>query len=1241
MRRSLTVALLTILAVPAFAQPAISRLDAFFPSTTSPGGAAITAGTALPNGFTLQITGSSFTSPFVVNWIDNNNAANNTSFSSNAESAFLVDSTTIQVPSIPPALVATATSITVQVVIGSSPAASAPFTVNAALPATIPVTGSPVVLPAGVVGGNYAQPLFPTGDGTAPFTISLQSGSLPPGLPVFSPEGTVSPYDNFYVGSPTAAGSYTFRLGIADAWGNSTALPYSLTITPPPVIGSLNPPIIPAGSLGFTLTVNGANFVPGSIVSWRSPLTGNTNLATTYVSATQLTAVVPADLIQLHDLPVIRVTVPGGSFVEADYIVQYPIISGVTPPYVTAGHPAFTLTVTGQYFLTVPSVTQIFLGGVGLPTISPSPGVLQATVPASLVATAGAKTFWVQNPGGQVSFAFGDYTVFPADVVTSLSPTNRTAGTGAFSLTINGTNLVNVACVLWDQSAITTFSSSGSTQITVTIPAAFLTTGIHNVGVLTTDGTPSNKLPFTVNPPLTITSPAPPAGTAQTNYSFTLAAAGGSPPYHWSATGLPAGLSLNQATGAISGTPSAAGSSTLSVTVTDSGQLSASSQYTLIINPYIPPLQIITTSPLPDGVSGATYGAQFAATGGVPGYSFAATAGSLPAGLSLSSNGILSGTPAKTGDYRFTVQVTDSSGATASAGFLLTIKTPPLTITTSPFADAPLGTAFNTQFTATGGVPPYVWGASGSIPSGTTFNGSGVLSGTANSIGAFQFTIQATDSLGTVATKAYNINITKQSLTIAGSAGNGQVGVPYSATFTASGGKAPYSFSASGLPAGLTFSGTSIGGTPAAGSQGTYTVTVTVTDAAGATASATSSVTITAAALQITTDSLPNAIIGSPYSASVSASGGAPPYTFSAGGLPDGVSMSAAGAISGTIPATAAPGNFTVTATVTDSKGATASRSYTVTVALPSLAITGISKNTATVGAPFSATASATGGKPPYTWSGSGPGVSVSAGGAITGTFTTPGSVGVSLTVKDSAGATASQTFQISVGLPATPPSTLGGLPGTGSPASQSTVQVTLGSTYPVDVIATLTMTFVPDSGPDDPAVQFSTGGRTAQMTVPAGATVGTPGVGVQTGTVAGTVTITTHLQASGQDITPTPAPQQTLRINPGAPVIRSVTATRSGSTFTVTVVGFATDRELTQAVFQFTGSNVQTGSVTVPVDGLFAAWFGGAASAQYGGQFTFTQPFTVQGDPAAVVSVSVTLTNKIGSSTPVSATLQ
>ena len=717
MRRSLTVALLTILAVPAFAQPAISRLDAFFPSTTSPGGAAITAGTALPNGFTLQITGSGFTSPFVVNWIDNNNAANNTSFSSNAESAFLVDSTTIQVPSIPPALVATATSITVQVVIGSSPAASAPFTVNAALPATIPVTGSPVVLPAGVVGGNYAQPLFPTGDGTAPFTISLQSGTLPPGLPVFSPEGTVSPYDNFYVGSPTAAGSYTFRLGIADAWGNSTALPYSLAITPPPVISSLNPPIIPAGKSRLHPDRERGELRARVDRVLAQPLTGNTNLATTYVSATQLTAVVPADLIQLHDLPVIRVTVPGGSFVEADYIVQYPIISGVTPPYVTAGHPASTLTVTGQYFLTVPSVTQIFLGGVGLPTISPSPGVLQATVPASLVATAGAKTFWVQNPGGQVSFAFGDYTVFPADVVTSLSPTNRTAGTGAFSLTINGTNLVNVACVLWDQSAITTFSSSGSTQITVTIPAAFLTSGIHNVGVLTTDGTPSNKLPFTVNPPLTITSP--PAQRHRANELFVHAGRRrGKPSLPLVRHGTARGTLFE---------PGHRRNSRYALRrrefyiVRDrngySGQLSASSQYTLIIHPADPPLQITTTSPLPGGVSGSRSARSSRPRAGFRDILSRRPRAAFPAGLSLSSNGISRALPPKRETTALRSGRPTSSGATAAPASFSPSKR---RRSSSPLRRSPmceLGTAFDAQFsTATGGIPHHGSRADDSSP---------------------------------------------------------------------------------------------------------------------------------------------------------------------------------------------------------------------------------------------------------------------------------------------------------------------------------------------------------------------------------------------------------------------------------------------------------------------------------------------------------------------------------------------
>jgi hypothetical protein len=205
-------------------------------------------------------------------------------------------------------------------------------------------------------------------------------------------------------------------------------------------------------------------------------------------------------------------------------------------------------------------------------------------------------------------------------------------------------------------------------------------------------------------------------------------------------------------------------------------------------------------------------------------------------------------------------------------------------------------------------------------------------------------------------------------------------------------------------------------------------------------------------------------------------------------------------------------------------------------------------------------------------------------------------------------------------------------------------VNIGLGGTYPVDVVVNLVMTFAPDAGPDDPAVQFSSGGRTPQVTIPAGTTVSPTSVGVQTGTVAGLITITAHLSAAGQDVTGTPIPTRTIRINATAPTISSVTATRNSTGFTVTVTGFASSREVTQATFQFTaasGTTLQTSSVTVPVDVIFGPWFQSSNSAQFGSQFTYTQPFTVSGGAQSIVSVSVTLVSKAGTSTAVSANLQ
>jgi hypothetical protein len=301
------------------------------------------------------------------------------------------------------------------------------------------------------------------------------------------------------------------------------------------------------------------------------------------------------------------------------------------------------------------------------------------------------------------------------------------------------------------------------------------------------------------------------------------------------------------------------------------------------------------------------------------------------------------------------------------------------------------------------------------------------------------------------------------------------------------------------------------------------------------------------------------------------------------------------------------------------------------------------------VGTAYAASFAASGGTAPYTFSASGlpAGLSMSAAGAISGTPTTPGAATIVVTVKESSGASTNRSFAVTIGLPAAPPLSLNiaGISDTANPLQQPRLQVTLGSGYPVDVVVTLTLTFTPDSGGDDPTIQFSSGGRTAHIIVPAGALTGATDVGVQTGTVAGLITITAQLQASQQDVTPSPVPRRTIRIATAAPVIvpGTLTAVRNGIGFRVTLTGYVTDRELTQAIFVFTaaaGSNLQTTTLTVPLDAMFAAYFGGASAAPFGSQFTYTQPFTVTGSAQSIASVTVTLVNRIGQSTQVTATL-
>jgi len=170
---------------------------------------------------------------------------------------------------------------------------------------------------------------------------------------------------------------------------------------------------------------------------------------------------------------------------------------------------------------------------------------------------------------------------------------------------------------------------------------------------------------------LTITTPALPGGIVGAAYNQTLAAAGGVSGYVWSLnTGsnpLPAGISLNPS-GVISGTPTAAGTTTIIVKVTDSAGGTATKEFALTITtPGVQPL-VITTAALPVGTVGTAYSATLAATGGTGAKTWSVSSGTLPAGLSLdASTGVISGTPTAPGASTFTIQVLDSGTPQQSA----------------------------------------------------------------------------------------------------------------------------------------------------------------------------------------------------------------------------------------------------------------------------------------------------------------------------------------------------------------------------------------------------------------------------------------------------------------------------------------------------------------------------------------------------------------------------------------------
>lgn len=368
-------------------------------------------------------------------------------------------------------------------------------------------------------------------------------------------------------------------------------------------------------------------------------------------------------------------------------------------------------------------------GTTSLPFNTNCPLITLSNLAAGTAGTAYNQTVTALPAGGAYSFALTGGTLPPGLSFApngTLSGTPSMAGTFNFTLTASGFTAGAGSC-----------TGTQTYILTINCPALTLTPATLANGVQ--GGTYNQTVA---------------AGPAGTTYSYAVTAGA-----------LPPGLTLNNSTGALTGTLTAAGNYAFAITATGWGTCAKSQSYNIFVTGVCEPITIAPTT-LPSGTLGATYNQNLTATSGVAPHTFSVSSGALPAGLSLSSSGTLTGTPQSSGTFIFTVKATALGGCAATRNYVLTVTCAPLTF--SP-ATLPNGTA-GISYTQTLSVSPgngYTFSLLlGGLPPGLTLSNAGVLSGVTSQIGTYHFTVKA---LGGICqgTKAYTLVINANAAALA------------------------------------------------------------------------------------------------------------------------------------------------------------------------------------------------------------------------------------------------------------------------------------------------------------------------------------------------------------------------------------------------------------------------------------------------------------------------------------------
>jgi hypothetical protein len=519
-------------------------------------------------------------------------------------------------------------------------------------------TVSPGVLPAGTTDTAYNQTLTGNG-GTGPYTFSVTAGALPPGL-ALSSAGVLS-------GTPTSSGNYPFTATAVDSLGVGGSQAYTLSIAP------------------ATLTITPTTLYPGERGIFQEDFLDATGGTAPYTFA------------------VTSGTLPGGIALDSDGY-----LSGVPA---AAGSYTFTVRVTDAHSSTG---SRTYTLDINLQTLNINPLTLTD-------GTAGVA-----------------YT----------KQLSGTGGTGPYSFSLASGSSLPPGLALSASGSLTGTPSQGGTfafGVTVTDAAAATMTRVYVFRVALV--------------PLTVTATLTPAMYGKA-YDQMFSASGGTPAYSYSLSGtLPAGLSFSTI-GQLYGTPTAAGTFNFSVTALDKYGDTGTFPFTLVV---APATIVMTPDELFPATSGLFYSARVAASGGLGTYTYAITAGLLPLGITLTTDGTISGIAnAAPGLYTFTLRTTDSYGATGTKNLTLRLAAPFILVNPVGLPTATAGASYSQTLAVNGGTSPYTYSLlDGTVPAGLSLSTAGVLTGVPTSPGTSLFTVLIVDANGNKATQSFRLVVEK------------------------------------------------------------------------------------------------------------------------------------------------------------------------------------------------------------------------------------------------------------------------------------------------------------------------------------------------------------------------------------------------------------------------------------------------------------------------------------------------